>query len=94
MFTIKHLTPMGNESLHTAVEVNYAPHVEPIQLPCKDEDVGKYLPSIAALSFLRQFVAGEASICIMDGLVYVMNDKGATVAKYDLGGWPTPQPPH
>lgn len=26
-------------------------------------------------------------------MVYVMNDKGATVAKYDLGGWAGPVGP-
>ena len=27
------------------------------------------------------------------GTVYVMNENGKTVAKYDLGGWPEPEPP-
>lgn len=94
MFTLKHTTPMGNDTLISAAEVCYSPHPEPKALPCGDDEIGKFGPVTGSVWYLRQFVPGESTIEIMNGIVYVMNDKGSTVAKYDLGGWSVPLPAH
>lgn len=83
MFTLKHLTPSGNESLYEATEVFFTP----------DESAGLAQPSGTATHSLGtigyQISPGAAVSGLADGYVYVMNEAGSTVAKYDLGGWAT-----
>lgn len=84
MFTINHVRPNGSQELFKAVRVQYIPAdpKEPLPLSivhflCGPDEGG---PGIAA---------GSAR----DGTIYVMNDKGATVATYQNLGPPlTPQP--
>jgi hypothetical protein len=83
MFTIKHSTPMGNESLIETDEVSYTPNEKP--LPHPDSRLGD---TIGVLWYKSKI--SDQLVPISDGMTYVMNDKGATVAKYDLGGWAAP----
>ncbi len=83
MFTIKHITPMGNEALHLAHEVHYTPAAEPrTQGPGFGALIGTvfYAPDAKANHFLE----------LHSGNVFVMNEGGATVSKWDLGGWAEP----
>lgn len=80
MLTLKHITPMGNEAIYAAHSVSYTPHPEPLEHPSPDHG-----PLIGTLWY--QDVPGAPMIELRDGTVYVMNDKGSTVGKYDLGGW-------
>jgi hypothetical protein len=85
MFTIKHITPMGNEALYPAVEVTYSAYAAPmLNEPPFQALTGSvwYVPSLEP---------GQCSIELRSGTVYVMNDAGSTVAKYDLGGWAYPE---
>lgn len=79
MLTIKHITPMGNEALYEASEASYSPHAEPRHFNLN------YNPLLASVWYADQPNAPLREI--RDGTVYVMNEKGSTVAKYDLGGW-------
>ena len=83
MLTIKHITSMGNEALYEATEASYSPH---------DEQSNN---GHASLTGSVWYVAPNPNAPLREirgGLVYVMNENGSTVAKYDLGGWPPPQP--
>lgn len=92
MFTIKHITPYGNEALHEALEVTYSPfHTpKPFQLsPDAPPDHAKMGDLVAAI-FYRSTNPTADLAELAGGTVYVMNETGATVAKYDLGGWAQP----
>ena len=82
MLTIKHITPMGNEAVHETEAVSYTPaaHVTGTRIG--------FGGSTGTLWY-QSTVTGQ-SVPISDGSVYVMNDSGSTVAKYDLGGWAEP----
>lgn len=85
MFTLKHITPDGNEALHEAIGVLFIPI----------EAAGLGQPAYTAKHQLGSlWLTGpdpNAPISeIRDGRVYVMNETGATVANYDLGGWARP----
>jgi archaellin len=80
MFTIKHCTPLGNESVIQTPEVTYSPH--PTPAPAEDGRT-----ALTGTVFYIRPGAGGEQIELRTGTVYVMNDAGSTVAKYDLGGW-------
>lgn len=80
MLTLKHCTPLGNESVIETPEVTYSPK----------QDVAPPEPGRTPLTgtvFYARLGAGGEFIELHDGTVYVMNENGRTVAKYDLGGW-------
>lgn len=81
MLTIKNITPLGSELLVQAKDAHYSPG---------EANGGRegYQPTIGSIWYGNE--AGDW-LQIRDGMVYVMNDKGSTVAKYDLGGWALPQ---
>lgn len=83
MFTLKHLSPTGAEGLYEADEVFFQP----------DESAGLAQPSGTAAHSLGIVSYKEAGGSTLQGLtggyVYVMNEAGSTVAKYDLGLWGT-----
>jgi hypothetical protein len=83
MFTIKHISPRGNEALYAATEVSYthAPGAERLGRLASEPNGSVWFKSPTTDGLLAE---------LQEGSVYVMNDKGATVAKYDLGGWPAP----
>jgi hypothetical protein len=83
MFTIKHTTPMGNEALIETDEVSYCPHPEP--QPHPDTRLGH----TTGVLWYKSPVTGHL-VPISEGMTYVMNDNGSTIAKYDLGGWAPP----
>lgn len=72
MFTVKHVEKNGHMSLRTASEVWYDPAVG-------EQDEYPH----------GQLLAGNGSgtehpFRYSSGVVYVMNDKGSTVSRYDL----------
>ena len=82
MFTIKHRTPYGNEALYEATRVSLA--VAPIPEGL-DQPSGTSVHHLGVLVFSEPGETHESSL--HDGMVYVMNENGSTVSRYDLGGW-------
>ena len=72
MFTIKHITGTGAESLYEAAEVSFTPTFSD-QVARGGNDTVWYTDPVT-----REIKP------ISDGVVYVTNDAGATVAKYDM----------
>jgi hypothetical protein len=72
MFTVKHTSPTWEDNLYSATGVRFtpAPSVQSVTSP--PETV-----------WVRRVDTG-IEFPITDGVIYVMNDAGATVAKYDL----------
>lgn len=96
MFTIKQITTLGNESLYLATEVGYFPYEtsKPVPAPEYAENV----PLEARVTYGD--LTGQVWYTtphdnqyreLIGGTIYVMNDHGATVSKWDLGGWAKPQ---
>lgn len=81
MFTLKHVSPMGNEMLIETDQVSYTPHAEP---PAPEPGYG-----LSAGNLWFKSRISDELVPIPTGSVYVMNEKGSTIAKYDLGGWET-----
>lgn len=80
MLTIKHCTPLGNEAIYETPEATFSPYGSPT-----DTDHST-TPLTGSVWYVRTGAGGEL-IELRSGTVYVMNDAGSTVAKYDLGGW-------
>ena len=72
MFTVKHTSSKYADNLYTAREVRF----EPRSLPPNSTEYGPETVWISGPEL--------PSTPITDGVVYVMNDAGATVSKYDL----------
>ena len=79
MFTIMHERPDGTEELFTANHVQY--------VPCTEETLGA-----DGVHLLGEGGPGIRIGKLTDGRVFVMNDKGATVARYDLNAPKSPPP--
>jgi hypothetical protein len=77
MLTIKHVTTLYEESVRLAYEVRVAREPK--------EGVDFKIPVVYA------DLVGVGTQRYDSGKVFVMNDAGSTVAKYDLGGWPDPE---
>lgn len=74
MFTVTHEHQDGRQEVFSAVQVQYIPFTE---------DAG----DTAGVHFLcgpDQAVPGVRVGSVKDGTVFVMNDRGATVAKYNM----------
>ena len=82
MFTIRHATPYGNETIIETDEISYCPHAEP-------EPRGSGFNSSTGTLWYQSHTTDQL-VPIKDGQVYIMNEAGSTVAKYDLGGWAQP----
>lgn len=80
MLTVKHILPSGEELIHPTKFVNYRPALH------ANGDTG-----VCLLVDDR-----DGDVMRLDtGIAYVMNDSGATVAKYDLNLIPNgPFAPH
>jgi hypothetical protein len=81
MFSVIHEKPDGTQDLFQAVQVQYVP-------PCQENG------DCAGAHFLcgpEEAGPGIRAGMVRDGSVYVMNDKGSTVAHYNLT--PSPQQP-
>jgi hypothetical protein len=75
MLTIKHIAPGGDESVIPVDRVHY----DGRNRATADDHVG---------GRIYAYEPGGGIACeFFDGMVYVMNAKGNTVAKYDLGKW-------
>lgn len=77
MLTLKHVEKSGHESIRMAQNVSYKPDGM--------EGVEPRKPVLEAFGCTGD--GGPVSngwCCFGDGIVYVMNDHGSTVAKYDL----------
>lgn len=84
MFTVKHISLSGIERVNLATEVTFWPQRDP----------GTSERSISGKEEIRPRVDytephGHSSYHI-DGTIFVMNDKGATVSRWDLGASPVP----
>lgn len=82
MLTVKHITPNYEQSIRLAYEVRFASEPKPEEDRKTNEDTHRHL--------VYADLVGVGTHRYEDGTVYVMNDNGATVAKYDLGGWHGP----
>lgn len=72
MFTVKHTSPsVSNETIYSCEEVRFLP---------RSYDAPPDVPEVVTMTG-----GSGAGIHLSDGMIYVMNDHGATVAKYDLG---------
>lgn len=79
--TVRHLEPSGHESITQAISVSYQPGNN-------TPERGDEKPLLIAFGVPDSM--GEGHCNYGSGTVYVMNEAGATVAKYDLGGWSAP----
>ncbi len=84
MFTIKHLDPLGNEALYSATEVTHSSY--DIPKPYSPTETGQAFSDLTGSVWYHRPNDNEF-IELRSGMVYVMNEHGSTVAKYDLGGW-------
>ena len=88
MFTIRHISPNNHEALHEASAVSFSTDAQAaIDRTSSAAATATYDPGTVWVTPPNQM---NPSYPITGGSVYVMNDAGATVAKYDLGGWPPP----
>lgn len=71
MMTVKHVSPEGNEALYPATEVSYSPLA------------GSTVPNSHGCVWYQVPETREIR-SIEGGTVYVMNEAGATVAKYRM----------
>ena len=78
MFTIKHVHPDGQEFIHRGELPRYVP-VE------AKKSAQVQLPGEATHSHVAFDVPGWPCQILYSGTVYVMNENGKTVARYDLG---------
>jgi hypothetical protein len=87
MLTLKFYTAIGNKEVHQTVQVEG--HVIERNVKTNEitvygtNDRGERVPSqIWAMSYLHE---GELVLC--RGCVYVMNESGKTIDKYDISDW-------
>lgn len=78
MFTVKHTSPTWEDNLYTATGVRFSPRRS------GPSDVKSEPPPETV--WVRSAETGT-EFPITDGMVYVMNDAGSTVSKYDLDAW-------
>lgn len=86
MITVKHIDRHGAERVFAAIRVEYQAHKLGYEPPCEDG----FSRSTGRAVFV--FSPPYDSEYVYDGSVYIMNEAGKTVAKYDLGGWARPVP--
>lgn len=81
MFTLKHIRLSGDEDLYTSATVRYSP----------GDDVRAVPPSPPTVWIEEK--PGAPGIPLTGGTVFVMNDAGKTVARYDIGASMVPHEP-
>lgn len=79
MFTVKHTSPTWEDNLYTAAGVRFCPR----QIASNSD--------IPETVWVRDAEL-RVEFPITDGVVYVMNDAGSTVSKYDLEANRRPEP--
>lgn len=80
MLTVNHMTTSGEEFIYPTTHINYVPERSGPQFAETPATVWHYDEEGRAYP-------------LTGGKVFVMNDAGGTVAKYDLGGWSGPEGP-
>lgn len=80
MFTLKHVTPDGAEALIATTGVSYTPTKPAYDI---EQANGRYWMTTGTVWWENN----TELVPLRDGVVYVMNDSGATVSKYELGHW-------
>lgn len=78
MFSVKHITLDGTETLHQSAYVQFKPAFDEARALIKHGDE----LSVASVALDHMQITG--------GTVFVMNEAGKTVARYDLGASPVP----
>lgn len=71
MFTVKHVTPIGNEALYAATEVTFS----------REESLTSDAPGVL---WVRGLDNNEPLLELRSGRAFVMNANGSTVASYQL----------
>lgn len=79
MLTVKHIENSGSEYLVQARRVSFVPKYDASAGPKTEDNLDGVVLWMSESGF------AEDAIRFYTGICYVMNDAGATVAKYDLG---------
>jgi hypothetical protein len=88
MLTVKHQDVNGIERVFPALDVTYDPHC------CSSGEGPDCGPTSGMVSYSQPGRTPEGlAESIYRGWVFIMNEVGKTVAKYDLGGWQPVQCP-
>jgi|GEM_PF-3560353 len=85
MFTVKHISLIGEESLSLVATTRYTPR----GLGDDPRDPNVCSKDAPATLWVRDTANGP-EYPMTGGTIFVMNDKGKTVARYDLGASPVP----
>lgn len=83
MFTIKHISGLGDEEIIQVETVRFSPGTQ----SCMAQNGGASTPPTVWISHLSR---GVSETPLTGGTIFVMNDMGKTVARYDLGASPVP----
>ena len=81
MLTVKYVSPDGDETVFPVLTVCFTPRKIGESLVTPNADVA---PN-AGVTFDRPKDSGPGLMQVSSGCVYVMNENGKTVSKYDLG---------
>lgn len=81
MLTVRYHHTDGTDEIFEVLSLKYDNRDSaPTAAHCK--------PTSGRVEFIRPHAKDDTMAFAYSGLVYVMNETGKTVAKYDLGGWP------
>jgi hypothetical protein len=87
MLTVKHIAADGREGLYQAYEVNFAPTPEAQRVktrsPIESAHAGGSVMLIKPA--MNPGEIGSYTLGLEGGTIFVMNDVGKTVSRYDLG---------
>jgi len=88
MFTVKHISPSGNESLYSAYEVEFIPSEQAAQCFTRSPIEAAHQGGSLCLTKLVKNPGeiGTYTLGLEKGTVFVMNEHGKTVSRFDLGG--------
>lgn len=81
MFLVKHISLSGHEDLYQTPTIRYAPRCSTDPATLWIQPVGVAQPPALGI----QIGAPSAHYPLTGGTVFVMNENGKTVARYDLG---------
>lgn len=90
MITVKHIGGDGIERVFAALVVEYKSYGLG-DLPVCAQGYSQSTGRVMFVVPQSHTIGGDRTEYVYDGSVYVMNEVGKTVAKYDLGGWAQPQ---
>lgn len=86
MFTIKHIHIGGDEDIHQCEAVRYSMPTSALPSSHGDSPQSSATPATIWVVMRGDFVERT----LTGGTIFVMNDAGKTVARYDLGASPVP----